>query len=343
MIRQALFFTGPRRVEVREEQVTEPGKGQVLVETLLSGISAGTEILVYRGQAPQQMAADLTIPALSGSRLTFPLKYGYSAVGRVKRLGLGVAEIWADRLVFSFQPHQSHFVAQAVDLIPLPEGLTPEEAVFVPTMETAVGLVMDGRPLINEAVVVIGQGIVGLLTTALLSRFPLSRLLTIDPCANRRQISKRLGAEESLNPDDPDAPVRLDKLLEETAGADLVFEVSGNPAALNVAIDICGFAGRIVVGSWYGEKRGAIDLGGTFHRNRITLTSSQVSRLSPELTGRWGKVRRMATVWPWLREIRPARLITRRVPLEQAPDAYRSLDQEGDHHLQVVLTYPGRL
>lgn len=339
MIRRALFFVGPQRVEIREEEIPEPAPSEILVETLVSGLSAGSEVLVYRGQAPEEMAVDPAIPALAAGRLTFPLKYGYSAVGRVNRLGSKVELDWEGRLVFSFQPHQSHFVAQTSDLFPLPEGVTPEEAVFLPNFETAVNLVMDGRPLIGEGVVVIGQGVVGLLTTALLSRFPLGRLLTVDRYSRRRELSRALGAEESFDPVDPSIPHRLEELLAANGGADLVYELSGNPAGLNMAIDACGFAGRVLVGSWYGQKEAIVDLGSKFHRDRIKLISSQVSTLAPELTGRWTKARRLHVVWYWLREIRPAGFITRRFPLDQAGDAYRLLDEDPSQDLQVVLTY----
>lgn len=338
MIRQALFFLAPRRVEIRGEEIPEPGPGQVLVETVLSGISPGSELLVYRGQAVQEMAVDLTIRALAG-RFTFPLKYGYSAVGLVNRLGPKVKKSWLGRLVFSFQPHQSHFVARTSELFPLPKGVTPEEAVFFPNLETAVSLVMDGRPLIGEAAVVFGQGVVGLLTTALLSRFPLGCLLTLDGYPRRREFSRKLGAEDSLDPTDPQTPSRLEEDLAPQSGADLVYELSGNPTALNLALGACGLGGRIVVGSWYGQKQTAVNLGGKFHQGRIKLISSQVSTLAPELSGRWSKARRFEVVWRWLKEIGPADLITRRFPLEQAGEAYRLLDEDPSQDLQVVFTY----
>ncbi|MBI2875632.1 MAG: zinc-binding alcohol dehydrogenase [Candidatus Tectomicrobia bacterium] len=338
MIRQALYFTAPRRIEVCQEELSRPAAGQVLVETLVSAISAGSELLVYRDQAPPEMAVDLSIAALSGS-FRFPLKYGYSAVGRVNCLGAGVEDSWLGRLVFSFQPHQSHFVAQTSELIPLPAGIAPEDAVFLANLETAVGLVMDGGPQLGEAVMVLGQGIVGLLTTALLSRFPLGRLFTLDHDPRRREFSRRVGAEESLDPADGQIQARLAQLLAPQDGADLVYELSGNPAALDMAMAVCGFAGRIVVGSWYGQKRAPVDLGGKFHRGRIRLLSSQVSTLAPELTGRWNKARRLEVAWRWLREITPSRFITGRFPLERADEAYRTLDEEPFRELQVVITY----
>ncbi len=339
MIRRALFFVAPGQVEVREEEVSEPGAGEVMVETLVSGISAGSELLVFRGQAPEKMAVDMNISVLSGNCLAFPLKYGYSVVGRVNRLGPKVGESWLDRTVFSFQPHQSHFVAQTSDLFPLREGITAEEAVLLPNLETAVSLVMDGRPLIGEAVVVFGQGIVGLLTTALLSPFSLGRLLTLDRYSRRRELSRKLGAQESLDPADPLTPSRLAEALAATDGADLVYELSGNPDALNMAVEACGFAGRIVVGSWYGQKQTVMDLGSKFHRGRMKLVSSQVSTLAPELTGRWSKTRRLDLAWQRMEAIGPARFVTRRFPLEQAREAYQLLHKDPAQDLQIVLTY----
>ncbi|NIQ38812.1 MAG: oxidoreductase [Proteobacteria bacterium] len=339
MIRRALYFLGPHRVEVREEEMSEPGSGQVVVESLVSAISAGSELMVYTGAVHDTMAVDRTIPALAGHHFTFPLKYGYSAAGRVTQLGSDVQESWQGRHVFSFQPHQSHFIANTSDLFPLPEGFTPDQAVFLPNLETAVNLVMDGRPLIGETVVVFGQGMVGLLTTALLSRFPLERLLTLDPYPRRREQSRKLGAHESLDPTSPKTPSHLTDSLATSEGADLVYELTGNPGALNMAIDACGFSSRIVVGSWYGRNEAGIDLGGKFHRERIELVSSQVSSLTPELTGRWSKARRFELVWGWLREIDPVHLITRRFPLERAGEAYRLLHEDPSQDLQVVFIY----
>ena len=200
LTRRALYFTAPSQVSIRTEGLCGPAPGQVLVQTLVSAISPGTELLIYRGQAPTDLAADETIAALTGN-LTFPLKYGYAAVGRVTIVGSAAEAAWQDRLVFAFHPHESHFLAAPAELFPVPPALTPEEAVFLPNMETAVNFLMDGHPLIGERVVVFGQGVVGLLTTALLARLPLGCLLTLDRYAQRRGHSLALGAQTSLEPD----------------------------------------------------------------------------------------------------------------------------------------------
>jgi 2-desacetyl-2-hydroxyethyl bacteriochlorophyllide A dehydrogenase len=341
MKRQALYFTAPYRVSVREESLSPPAAGQVLVQTLVSALSPGTELLIYRGQAPTDIAVDETIPALAGA-FGFPLKYGYAAVGRVTAVGADVAPEWQGRLVFSFHPHESHFLASPAELIPVPATLSLEEATFLPNMETAVNFLMDGQPLIGERVVVFGQGVVGLLTTALLAQVPLARLFTVDRYPIRREHSVTMGAHTSLSPDRPDIQDQLQLLLldEDSApGADLTYELSGNPAALDQAIAATGVNGRVVIGSWYGQKRVQLDLGGRFHRSRIRLMSSQVSTLAPRWTGRWTKARRLQVAWRMLGQVKTSRLITHRVPFAQAAQAYTLLDQHPDRAMQVILTY----
>ncbi|MCZ7668829.1 MAG: hypothetical protein M5U34_17320 [Chloroflexi bacterium] len=144
---------------------------EILVQTAVSAISPGTEMLLYRGQMPSDMALDDTITALDGV-ITYPLKYGYAAVGQVVENGQGCCDGVARRFVFAFNPHESHFITKPGDMLPLPDGMEPETAVFLPNMETAVSFVMDGRPVIGERVAVFGQGVVGLLTTSLLAQFP---------------------------------------------------------------------------------------------------------------------------------------------------------------------------
>jgi 2-desacetyl-2-hydroxyethyl bacteriochlorophyllide A dehydrogenase len=341
MLRKSLYFTGPCRLELREEPLDAPGPGQVLVRTLMSAISPGTEMLIYRGQAPREMAADTALTALPGS-LAFPLKYGYAAVGRVAALGPGVAAHWQDRLVMAFQPHEDSFLAAPEELLPVPPNLAPEEAVFLPNMETALTLALDGRPLIGEKVAVFGQGIVGLLLTALLAGFPLAKLVTLDRHPGRRLASESLGARASLDPLASGALDMARALLQgdgQDPGADLTYEVSGNPAALDQALALTGFHGRVVIGSWYGDKTAELHLGGLFHRQRQVILSSQVSTVAPELSGRWDKVRVREVAWRMVQKIAPARFITHRFPLAQAPEAYQLLDRRPEEAIQVILTY----
>ncbi len=325
-----LFFTGPGSVVVRTEDLEQPGSGQVLVHTHVTAISPGTEMLIYRGQMPAGLTADETIPALGGE-LAYPLKYGYSAVGRIVETGPGVDPSLSGQPVFSFQPHQSSFVSAIDDLTILPEDLSTDDAVLLPTVETALSFVMDGAPLAGERVAILGQGIVGLLTTTLLSDFPLQDIITFDRYPARRLASMTAGATESLSPDG----IQPDNLR----CFDLVFELSGRPEALDTAVALAGLEGRIVVGSWYGNKRAAVSFGDQFHRGRLKIISSQVSRLAPHLTGRWTKARRLKFAIELIRRYKPSRFITHRFRLDQAAEAYRLIDREPHNSIQVVFEY----
>jgi len=341
MERQALYFTAPRQVAVHAEDLPAPSFGQVLVKNIISAISPGTELLIYRGLAPTDLAKDESITSLAGD-FSFPLKYGYAAVGQVIQVGRGVAPGWEDRLVFAFHPHESHFLATPDELLLLPLDLAPEDAVFFPNMETAVTFLLDGQPLMGEQVAIFGQGIVGLLLTALLSRWPLSMLVTLDLYPRRRLLSEDLGAHVSLDPAQPEAMTQMLGHLQGNSpypGADLCYEVSGNPAALDQAIAAAGFSGRVVIGSWYGLKRSDLNLGGRFHRSRVRLIGSQVSSITPELTGRWNKTRRYHVTWRMLEQVKPARFITHRFPLAEAARAYDLIDQHPEEVIQVILTY----
>lgn len=340
MIRRSLVFTEPRMVEVIEEQLAPPQDGEVLVQTQLSAISPGTERLIYEGLAPSGISLDESIPGLQGE-LSFPLRYGYSVVGHVRALGPGVEKTWLDQPVFAFQPHSSAFTVPTSELIRLPDDLDLEDAVFLPNMETAVNFVQDGSPLLGERLLVIGQGIVGLLTTSLLDRTAVDLLLTIEPVESRRALSKNAGAGYSFDPLSKSDLAEIAELLESdtaTGGADLVYELSGSPQALNLAIRFAGFSGRIVVGSWYGTKpTDGLDLGAAFHRRRLAIKCSQVSTIEPKLSGRWDKSRRIALALTLLRDIQPSRWVTDRFDLIQAQQAYEKLgDPEA---VQILFTY----
>ena len=337
MQRTSLYFIAPRHVKVRQEPLPDPAPNQVIVQTLCTGISPGTEMLAYRGQFPPEMALDETIEALSGG-FRYPLQYGYAAAGQVIHTGSQVEAGWQGRLVFAFQPHTSHFIARPDELMPIPEGIEPEEAIFLPNMETAVNFIMDGRPMVGERVIVFGQGIVGLLTTAILSQFPLETLVTLDRYPLRRQASLELGAHASLDPQAPETSEELRSRL--SSGADLAYELSGVPQVLNDAITWTGYKGRVIIGSWYGQKQTNLNLGGRFHRSRIQLISSQVSTLAPEHSGRWTKERRFAIAWQMLRQVKPARFITQNFCISQAAEAYRLIDHTPDKTLQLVFSYP---
>ena len=216
----------------------------------------------------------------------------------------------------------------------MPDGVSAEDAVLYPSVETALTLVMDGRPMIGEHVAVFGQGIVGLMVTALLARFPLVRIVTFDLHPLRRRLSRELGAGDTVDP-------RSTRAGTPRGDCDLTYELSGDPATLDDAIAVTGFCGRVVIGSWYGERAAPLALGGAFHRSRMRLISSQVSTIDPALSSRWSMQRRRAATWEALAQIAPARLVTHRFPFAAAPDAYALLDRHPDEAVQVLLTYVG--
>jgi len=311
------------------------------VRTLVSAISAGTELLVYRGQWPPDTPVDSTIPSMSGA-FAYPLKYGYSAVGIIVKVGPDVPFSLLGARTFCFNPHETHFVVDVDGLLLVPPRVSTEDAVFLSNMETAAGLVMDGNPLLGERVVVFGLGVVGLLTTAVLSRFPLALLIALDGYTVRRERSLVLGAHYSLDPNCPESMEQLRERLSQgdiQGGADLIYELSGNPAALNDAIMAGGFDSRIVVGSWYGAKSAEMAFGSRFHRSRMRIISSQVSRLGPGFTGRWDKKRRIDVAWGMIQSVRPSSLVTHRFPFERTADAFALLDGAPGDAIQVLLDY----
>jgi len=343
--RRVLRFVGPRRVSVDTEPLSPPAEDEVLVETVLSAVSPGTEKLIYRGEAPAGLAADSALNSLSND-LDFPLLYGYSCVGQVTDVGKEVSANWRGRRVFAFHPHVSRFTASPENLLPLPDDVSWTEGVLIPNAETAVNLLMDGAPVLGENVVVFGQGVVGLLTTALLSAHPIGALYTVEPDSTRRTWSESLGADRSFSPEAEEAlantlqvsaePQSIDGSTPE--GADLVFELSGIPDVLNQALEVVGFDARIVLGSWYGTRRAPINLGGRFHRSRVSIISSQVSTIDPAYRGRWSKERRMETVLDLLPDLEGEAFVEDPEPLDRAPDVYDQLDR-GEGPVQPVFHY----
>jgi len=329
---RVLYFERPGEVAVREEPRPTPDADEVLVETVVSGVSPGTELLVYEGDVPQEMAVDDTIDTLEGT-FGYPVKYGYAAVGRVTATGANVDDGWDGELVFAFNPHQSHFTVPPAQLQPVPEPVDPATATLFPTAETAVNFVLDAAPRVGERVVVFGAGPIGLATTALLSTFPLETLTVVDPVAERRALAAAFGATATKTPGE----IR-DSTWEDPPGVDCCIEVSGNPEALDDAIGAVGYDSRIVVGSWYGTKPVELGLGGRFHRERVDLRSSQVSTIDPSDRGRWTKDRRMARAIDLVQEHDLGRLVTHTIPFADAADAYELLTTD-DEVLTTAFTY----
>jgi 2-desacetyl-2-hydroxyethyl bacteriochlorophyllide A dehydrogenase len=330
--RRVLLFTAPRRIEIREEPLAPPPPGQALVVTEVSALSAGTELLAFRGDLPPDLPVDETLGAHGGATFRYPFRYGYASIGTVAAIGDGVAPAWIGRRVFAFEPHASAFVAPVAELADVPEGLPSERAVLYPHMETAVNLILDGEPGYDAAVLVIGQGVIGLLVTALLARFPLSALAAVERTPARAEMARRMGARAIVGSAGDWAGIAGER------GADLVYELSGDPSALDLALAVAGHEARVVVGSWYGAKRAPIDLGGRFHRRRLRIVSSQVSHIGAELSARWDRARRREATWRALDAIDTTPLVSHRLPFADAPRAYALADAGDPTALQILLT-----
>lgn len=339
----SVYHTAPCQVETRRFDLPSVKDDQVLIKTRYSAVSPGTESMIYRGQVSRSHEQDLTIQSLGGD-FSYPFPYGYALVGSVIEAGAAVPSKWQGQEVFAFHPHQDYALVSVSDCLLIPDGISPLGALFLANMESALNFVMDAHPNIGETAMVFGQGIVGLLTTSVLKELPLNQLITADPLSERRRRSIDCGATRSIDPNDPAVWKELKKNLFEhgspqAAGLDIAFELSGTTNALNQAIGLTGFAGKILIGSWYGVDTEPLDLGGDFHRRRIQLISSQVSTLNPVLSGRWNKARRIALAWEWIKKIKPESFITHRFAIEQCQEAFELINARSDNVMQVIFEY----
>ncbi len=319
--RLSVWFEAPKTIGVRRDRCPAPGPGEVRVRVRFCAISAGTELAAYRGQLDPDLERDETLGALREGGFRFPFQYGYASVGRV----VAPEPTDADRpgrRVFAFTPHQTVFCAPAEDLHAVPDAVPDERAALFPYLETAVNLLLDGPPRVGDRVAVVGQGALGLALTAVLARFPLGALATVEPKAERRKLSRAFGARESVAPEAGPEAVRAAL----GGRAELVFEVSGSGAGLDLAVRLAAREGRVVAGSWHAGSPTPLDLGGWFHRGRVRIVSSQVSRLPP-LPPAWTVERRRALAWSLLESVPLERLVDRVVPFGEAARAYATLDR----------------
>jgi len=332
---RALWFTAPRTAALREETVSSPGPGEVRVETIASAVSAGTEMLVYRGEVPEDLPLDL--PTLEGS-YAFPIKYGYAAVGNILDTGPDVEHLSSGDPVFVHHPHQEIFIVPARMPVRLPDSLDSLLGVFAANLETALNVVHDTPVRFGETALIFGQGVVGLLVARLLKLTGAGPVIVVDPLERRRKLALVAGADDAFEPERLNERVMV---ITGGRGADVAVETSGSGAALQSAIDAVATEGTVVVASWYGTKPVTLALGGRFHRGRVRLRSSQVGELNPELSPRWDRDRRMETVLGLLDRLDLGDLISHRIPFERAPEAYRLLDERPGEAVQVVFTYEG--
>lgn len=337
----AVVLTGPRQVEVREVDVPAPGAGEVQINTLFSGISAGTEMNVYRGTAPQwSLHRDPDTRLFSrvdNPDWSYPLVYGYANVGRIVATGEGVSSRNVGDVVFSYSPHQTCVVAGAEGTVLVPKGVEPRLAVLNANLNTALNAILDARPSLGDAVVISGLGVIGLLAAQLARRAGAGLVVAVDRIEHRRVVAEKVGADVALDPSDGVA--EKVRGLTHNRGADIVIEASGAPPALNEAIRTVGFAGRVIAVSWYGGTFESLNLAGEFHHNRPRIFSSQVGSINPDLGPLWDVARRQEVVTQLLAELDLAPLFTHAFPIDRAPDAYDAVDRVADGLVQCVLTY----
>lgn len=340
---KTVVFTGPRKLEVRDLPVRPPGPGELLIANRYSGISAGTEMNVFRGAAPQwrtrrDPVTGLFLPS-EDPEWTYPLAYGYAAVGTVEEAGSEVGQDGpgVGDLVFTYTAHAEATVVPAAEAVVLPDLPDPRIGVLFANVNTALNGVLDARPSFGDVAVVSGLGVVGLLVVQILRRTGVVLTVGVDALQHRREAGKRLGADVVLAPGDGVA--EQVRALTENRGADVVVEVSGASPALNEAIRTAGFNGTVVAMSWYGGTFESLSLSGEFHHNRPRIISSQVGAVNPDLGPLWTVDRRKRIAGRLLSELELAPLFTHAFPVEEAASAYAAVDQAADGLIQCVLSY----
>lgn len=259
---QAFWVQSPGEGAIRDVELPEPGDGDVLVRTLYSGVSRGTETLVFRGGVPASQHDVMRAPFQEGE-FPGPVKYGYLNVGVVER---GPAEL-EGKTVFCLYPHQTAYVVPASAVTPVPDSVPPGRAILAGTVETAVNAVWDARPRLGDRIAVIGAGMVGCSVAKLLQAFPATRVQLIDVDPARAEIAKALGVDFST-PEEADGD------------RDLVVHASASEAGLARALELLAPEGEVVEMSWYGDRAVRVPLGENFHSRRLVIRSSQVGTVA---------------------------------------------------------------
>jgi threonine dehydrogenase-like Zn-dependent dehydrogenase len=334
LIIEEIEFRSPDNVgkSITELNIDDPDNlkpNQVVIKSLYSLISSGTELKIFKGSF-DEAALDVNIKGMDDQSMKYPLSYGYSMVGVVIRCGENVtdAQDIIGKTVFSFSPHASHIILDRESIHVVPNGISPQDAIFMPSVETALSIVHDAHIRLGENVAIYGQGLIGLLVNAILSNYhgnhdnsssssSLGRLTVFDTLPDRLAMASTMGASQALLPSESEA----------SGPFDVSIEVSGNSRALQSAIDHTRDGGRIVIGSWYGNSSIELKLGIDFHRSHKTIKTSQVSSIPAELSQLWDKKRRFDLSWELVRLLKPSRLITKTLTLDRAQDAYEALDK----------------
>jgi NADPH:quinone reductase-like Zn-dependent oxidoreductase len=302
-IARALWTVGVAQAEIREAPVAPAAFGEVTVRTVETGISRGTEALVFAGSVPQSEWARMRCPFQAGD-FPFPVKYGYAAVGIVEDGPDG----WLGQRVFCLHPHQTRFTIPAVSAITVPDAVPTHRAVLAAQIETALNASWDAAPRIGDRIAVVGGGAIGCLTAWLCARIPATEVTLIDLDPGRAKVAAALGvgfATAEAAPRD----------------CDLVFHASGSGAGLALAFSLAGFEAEVIDLSWYGDAAVTLPLGGAFHSRRLSLRASQVGAVAPARRARWSHGRRLALALSLASDPRLDVLVEAATPFDSLPEA----------------------
>jgi threonine dehydrogenase-like Zn-dependent dehydrogenase len=319
----AFWLLKPGVGEIRPAALPEPGDGDVMVRTLRSGVSRGTETLVFRGAVPPSQYATMRAPFQEGE-FPGPVKYGYLSVGAVE---VGPPAL-RGRTVFCLYPHQTAYVVPAAAVTVVPEDVPPARAVLAGTVETAVNALWDAAPLVGDRVTVIGAGMVGCCVARLLSRFPGARVTLVDVNPSRAAVAASLGVGFALPADAED-------------GRDLVVHTSATSAGLQRSLELLAPEGTVIELSWYGDREVSLGLGGAFHLGRLRIRASQVGTVSPARAGRRTTADRLALAVELLRDPAFDALVTGQSRFCELPDVMARLAEGSLPALCHTITYEG--
>lgn len=317
----AFWIVAPGKGELRRESLPEPGPGEILVEALASGISRGTETLVFQGRVPESQRQIMRAPHQVGE-FTFPLKYGYSSVGVVA----AGPDDWLGRRVFCLHPHQDRYVVPRDSVVTVPATIPEERVVLAANMETVVNALWDAAPRIGDRVAVVGAGVIGALAAAVASRMPGAAVQLVDINPDKAAIASALGVSFAM----PNVA---------TSGADLVIHASATAEGLATALDLAGFEATIVELSWYGDRRVAVALGEGFHSRRLRLVSSQVGAVATPQRTRWDRRRRLSLAVDLLADARFDVLLAPPVPFARLPEVMSELAAGPSEVMCQVIRY----
>jgi len=303
----AFWLREPGVGEIRPESLREPGPDDVLVRTLRSGVSRGTETLVFRGGVPTSQYSAMRAPFQDGD-FPGPVKYGYLSVGVVD---YGPLEL-RGRTVFCLYPHQTAYVVPAQAVVLVPDDVPAARAVLAGTVETAVNALWDAAPLLGDRITVVGAGMVGCCVARLLTRFPGVEVTLVDVDAARADIAAALGVDFALPAD-------------AAHGRDLVVHTSATSAGLQHSLELLALEGTVIDLSWYGDAEIRLSLGGAFHSRRLGIRASQVGLVSPARRGRRTAAERRSLALDLLRDPAFDALITGVSPFDELPDVMARL------------------